>query len=381
MHIAKTVCLLLMLLAASIFIYTSFQPRVRFAEPATFIPGIHSNRRFSCYHDRIYLGNSNLEVLFFGSSRTNHAIKANQVINAYASVSDVWLDAFVFHTPWSNPEIVYFFFKDYLANNPAPEVAFFEVTPVGPLPRPVQYVHPLFTDLAPPYLYEEILTSSDLVRHKLFAVSDFLQLLVRHLDLSLSRFMVADFDFTVPAGENCRKGPDARALKADAARFDSFEQLLDTRLEKAWPDFAQEEIGRPDSVLKTYEGDAGLTKAAKGAIEKFGNDGAWPNKGHFWRRGAHAERSVDYYQRIAALGRAHNVKIGFYFLPDLLFPQIDNGQVEELAKTLNAPVYVLPFESVRVSYHHYRDPTHVSKEFTPVYSAWAASLIDSVKED
>lgn len=372
---------MLILLASAVFLYLSFQPRARFGDPATQImkvPGGH--HWFDCYHDRIYLGNSKSDVLFFGSSRTRRAIDADLVRNAYESVVGETLDVYAFHTPWSNPEIMYFFFRDYLANNQAPKMAFFELTPVAKLPRPIRYTHPYFADAAPLYLYLDVLNSWDFVRHKVFAISDFLHLLIRHIDQNLSRLMVAEFQYLVPKGNNCPKQVNPIPSTATVAHNDSFEQLLDAALSRTAPDIASNRIGTPESLLETYEGNANMTEVTKLAIKKFGNSENSPVQGHFWRRGAPASRSLDYYQRIVALGKAHNVKIAFYFLPDLLSPKPPSAQVKEMAKALDAPLYLLPFQSVKVSYHHYIDPTHVSDEFTPVYSVWFASLINKVKE-
>ena len=89
-------------------------------------------------------------------------------------------------------------------------------------------------------------------------------------------------------------------------------------------------------------------------------------------------RSVDYYRRIVALGRAHNVKIGFYYLPRMLSRESRSDEISELSAALGAPVYILPYAYTRVSYHHYKDLVHSTPAFRPVYSTWFASLIDEV---
>jgi hypothetical protein len=376
--IARITCLLLILFVAAAFIFNSFQPRVRFGQPGTQFSGVRKSSIYSCYHDKIYLGNSDSEILFFGSSATGHAIDGNEVMTTYESVTGKSLDAFVFHTPWSNPELQYFFFRDYLANNPAPEVGFFELTKVKALPNQVRYIHPLFSDLAPPYLYLDVLHSWGFVQNRLFATSDFLRLFIRHVDLILSRLLVADSKYAVTRKDNCSGKDFARDPVVDTPRFDSFQEILEAKLEAVQLDISEQRIGHADALLNSYEGNPFMRKAVERAIVKFGDSDAWPNTGHFWRQGPLSERSMDYYRRIAALARAHDVKIAFYFLPELLFPEPPAEQVEELAGTLGAPVYLLPFKHVKLSYHHHRDPAHISAKFTPAYSAWFASLIDRV---
>lgn len=379
MRIFRTIFLLAILVAVTSYTYVTFQPRMRFAQPG---PSREMMKalcgKYHCYYDQIYLGQSRSDTLFFGSSQTGEALDPKLVMNAYHAVKNERRQVSLFTTNWTNSGLMYFFFRDYLANNPAPKEAFFELTEVRELLPPVHYIHPFFPDLAPPYLYMDVLEPSELVHSHLFSVSDFLQLLLRHLDYSLSRLLVADYTFVVPQGDNCRsKQAQEDSFVAVPPRRQSFHMLLEAELGKTLPDVGSGEIGKPPGLFKTFEGDAKMTRLTEDKVKKWSAVGGTTGNEHFWmEEGAKSSRSLDYYQRIVKLGEANNVKIGFYYMPGLLSPRPPRVQVDELASTLGAPVYHLPFGAVEVSYHHYRDAKHVSKVFRPVYSTWFASLID-----
>lgn len=382
MRFVRTVCLLAIVLVGTVFIYASFQPRMRFSQPLPAVSLLAAIKTtYHCYHDQIYLGQSKADVLFLGSSRTAAALDPKLVMSDYQAVTGESREVFLFHTPWENPEIVYAFFRDYLANNPSPQVALFALTPAEELEPPVRYIHPLFQSFAPPYLYLDILKPSDVVHSQFFALSDFFRILIHHLDMSLSRFLVLDFSFAVPEGDNCRSQKEAAgSLVPEMLRFESFQALLDTELETTLPDIEPDRIGRADGLLKTYAGRGKMTQFTNEAIKEWGDTNTWPDDGrHFWINGALSGRNLEYYRRIVVLAKSNNVKVGFYFLPQLLLPEPPSTQVADLAESLGAPIYMLPFEYTRVSYHHYRDAVHVAPEFQPVYSAWFASLIEQVE--
>jgi hypothetical protein len=355
------------------YLYASFQPRLRFADPAPNEP-LQVKRNYPCYHDKLYLGTSQSDALFFGASKTHHAVDADVVENAYEAITGKALDAFAFDTPESNPEMAYFLFRDYLTNNPRPQVALFSLTSIGQKPPPIRYMHPLFADLAPPYLYLDVLHSSKLVHHKIFAASDFLQLLVRHLDLSLTRLLLADVRFVVPRGDNCSAAEKVSGLsRAEAAQFDSFEGLLQAQVNKNRPAIEADDMGSIDSLLDAYHDKRSMTSTLK----RLQRDKTQLEKRHFWHRGINAtDRSRDYYRRIVALGKAHDVTIGFYYLPNIYSRETHQEEIDQVAKELGAPVFVLPYDYMRVSYYHHKDPAHINPSFKPAYSIWFASIID-----
>jgi hypothetical protein len=376
-------CLLAIVLVGSIFIYASFQPRMRLAQPD---PGasqfMHLKDRSYCYHDQIYLGKSTADVLLFASSRTGAALDPKLAMSSYETVTGRKREIFLFWTPWPNSEIMYAFFRDYLANNPAPKVALFALTPAVKLNPPVHYVHPLFHSFAPPYLYPDVLSSSEIVHSRLFAVSDFLRLLISHLDINLTRLLVVNVSFSVPEGDNCRLQEDApENLITDTAQHASFEALLNFELEKVMPDLEPERIGTAEGLLETSAGNVLKTNFAKAAIKEWGDTNSWPAERHFLMEAPSDERSIEYYRRIVALAKAHNVKIGFHFMPDLLSPEPPSGQVSEMAESLGAPISLPPIHLRKVSYHYYWDTNHVDKAFRSAYSAWFASLIDQIEKD
>ena len=374
----RTAGLLIVILAGLMYLYTSFQPRMRFADPSPDEP-LEVKRNYPCYYDQIYGGTSASDVLFFGASKTHHVVDATIVEGAYEAVSGEPMQAFAFDTPESNPEIMYFFFRDYLAYNPSPKIALFSLTSIGPRRPPVRYMHPLFADLAPAYLYQDILRSWDLVNHKVFAISDFFRLLIRHLDLSLSRLLLADVRYVVPEGDNCQKDKlSAVSLIPDVGASPSFSHLLDAEAEKQLPPFKNEEVGMLDSLLETYA----ENQTIKNAIIRRHKDQARLSKRHFWFRGPKGtKRHRDYYRRIVSLGEANNVKVAFYFIPNISAREPRIKEVEKVAEALGAPVFVMPFWYTRISYHHYKDPAHVVPAFKTLYSIWFASLIDRLGEN
>jgi len=356
---------------------------MRFAEPQ---PGLSQfellKDRSNCYHDRIYMGRSTADVLFFASSRTGAALDPTLAMSSYEAVTGRKQEIFLFWTPWPNSEIMYAFFRDYLANNPAPKVALIALSPAVKLNPPVRYVHPLFHSFAPPYLYLDVLSSSELVHSRLFAVSDFLRLLIHHLDINLTRLLVVNASFAVPEGDNCHLQKAApENLTMDTAQHESFEARLNFELEKVMPDLEPERIGTAEGLLETSNGDALKTSFAKAAIKEWGDTNTWPADRHFLMEAPSAKRSIMYYRHIVALAKSNNVKIGFYFMPDLLSPEPPSGQVGDLAKSLGAPIFLPPIQLRKVSYHYYWDTNHVDEAFRSAYSAWFASLIDQIEED
>jgi len=372
----RTIGLLLVFLLGAGFLVISFQPRIRFADPGP-AESLEVRRNYHCYYDRIYGHSSGSDVLFFGASNTYDAVDAKSIGEIYGLVAGEHLSVFKFAPSASNPELMYSFFRDYLARKPAPKMALFELTKVGPnYYAPVRYMHPYFPDLAPPYLYLDVLRSWDFVNSRLFAVSDFLKLLIRHIDLSLSRLLVADYWFMVPPGDNCQPPApgDPGLAVADPGRY-SFEQLLDAEMESYLPPFDRAEVGTTAALLETYAENPVMREA----VEKRNKALPRRRKQPFWRdRGQLKERSLGYYRRIVALGEAYGVKIAFYYMPEILAPAPREADVRQLSTSLGAPVYVQPYWYTRIAFHHYRDPKHVATDIRPAFSVWFASLIDKV---
>jgi hypothetical protein len=372
----RTAGLIMILLVGLAYLVVSFHPRLRFADPTPDEP-LEVKRNYPCYHDMIYGESAARDVLYFGASKTHHSVDAGLVGAYYRAVTGEELGAFAFDTPNSNPELVYAFFRDYLASNPAPEIAFFELTSLFPLPPPIRYMHPLFADLAPPYLYLDVLEPGGVVDNRLFAVSDFFRLLIRHIDLSLSRLLIADVRFVVPAGDNCEAptsgGPDSSAARAGRP---SFAQLLDEELEKHVASLDPDAVGDKAVLLETYADKPLMT----GYIDNWNEKRRARFERNFWFGGKRMKaRSIDYYQRVIALGRAYGVEVAFYFLPNLYSPATTGDAISRVSASIGAPVYTLPYPVAQVSYHFYKDPAHVTPRMRPAFAIWFASLIDKVK--
>jgi hypothetical protein len=374
----RTLGLLLVLLVGAAYLAVSFHPRLRFADPTPDEP-LEVKRNYPCYHDRIYGGSADLDVLYFGASKTHHGVDAALIEQYYGAVTGEELTAFAFDTPNSNPEIMYFFFRDYLARNPAPEIAFFELTSLYPLPPPVRYMHPLFADLAPPYLYLDVLNPRGVLGNRLFAASDFLRLLIRHIDLSLARLLLADVRFNVPAGDNCRPHVGrASGPAVDHGGRTSFRQLLEAEMESLSASLSPEDIGDKTVLLETYADDPFTT----GYLNNWNDKRRQRFKENFWIGAIQMKvRSRDYFRRIVALGKAHDVPVVFYFLPDLYAPETTGKAIRRVGASLGAPVYVLPFPVARVSYHFHKDAAHVAPRMRPAFAIWFASLIDKAREN
>lgn len=369
MKIVKIASLLTVLLTGLAYLYISFQPSMRFADPSP-NERLDTMRNYACYHDRIYSGTSNIDALFLGSSPTFRALDTDLAEQAYNIVHSQRPEFFVFGTALGNPGLNYFYFRDYLANNTAPKVALIEVTAIASLGKKPRYVHPFTADIAPLYIYLDVLDSWSFVRHKIFAISDFLHLFIRHIDLSLGKLLVADYQFSVPEGDNCATENandywDASKVVGDI----SLEQMLASEIEKVTPDIPANTVGTLDGLLKTYEGNNSMLQLIQSS---------WIQKVPLWTQHEGRERSLDYYRRIVALGAKHSVKVGFYILPSVLRPEPAENEVRQLEEELGAPLFLLPADYVRVSYHHYSDRAHVTQDFQPAYAVWFASLFDNL---
>jgi hypothetical protein len=373
----RTFGLYLLLLLGAAYLAVSFQPRVRFADPAPH-DALGVSRSFHCYHDKIYGNSPGLNVLLFGASRTHNAVDANSIAEIYERVTGKSLAAFTFDLPGANSSLRYLFFREYLERNPAPEMAFFELTANAPDPySPVKYVHMFFPDVAPPDLYLDVLRSWDqVVPHKLFAVSDFLRLHIRHIDLSFSRLLVADSWFMVPPGDNCEHpAPGDPGFSLGDPGRNSFAQLLDAEMERLLPPFDRAEVGGTAALLETYAEDPLMRATIERANKRLPKRRQRP----FWRDRETKQRNLEYYRRIVALAEAHDVKVAFYHLPTILAPEPREEDIRQLSDSLGAPVYVLPYWFKRISYHYYKDSVHVAPAMRPAYSIWFAGLIDQVR--
>lgn len=368
--------MLLLLLVGVAYLVASFHPRLRFADPTPDEP-LEVKRNYPCYYDEIYGDTPGRDVLYFGASKTHHAIDAHLIEAFHAAVSNEKLKAFAFDTPNSNPEIVYFMFRDYLANNPAPEMALFELTSIFPLPPPIRYIHPLFADLAPPYLYLDVLRPWSIVKHGLFAVSDFLRLFIRHIDLSLSRLLIADVRFIVPPGDNCEPPDRAPVPALENAGQYTYAQLLDAEMERHANTLDPDTIGDKAALLEAYAGDTRITDFINSWSEKR----LAMYEREFWFGGRRMkERSLYYYRKIVELGREHGVDVAFYFLPNVHSPPPTDDAIQRTGEMLGAPVHTLPYRHVQVSYHFYKDAAHVKPAMRPAFAIWFASLFDQARQ-
>jgi len=377
-HVKRTIGLSLLLLAGLAYLALSFHPRIRFADPAP-NESAANRRSYHCYYDKLYGNSPNPDVLFFGASKTYYAVDAASIEAVYKAVTGKPLDAFVFDTFGTNPGIVYFFFRDYLAHNPAPEMAFFELTENSPnYYWSVRYINLLMADLSPPYLYLDVLRSWEVVNSELFAASNFLRLVIRHIDLSLSRLLVAKSHFLVPSGNNCRSpARDDPGHLLDQPGQKSFAQLLDAEMDSLMPTLDRQEIGSKEALLDTYE----HKPLVRRRVGERGTKWLGSFDQHFWRdRGQLKQRSLDYFHRVVALGKAHGVKVAFYYLPLLLAPEPREEDVRQLSELLGAPVYILPYGYTRIAYHHYRDGAHVNRDMRVPYATWFAGVVDRVRE-
>ena len=373
----RTFGLFLLLLLGAAYLAVSFQPRVRFADPAHH-DALGVSRSFHCYHHKIYGKSPGSDVLFFGASKTHNAVDANSIAEIYERVTGRSLDAFTFDLPGSNSSLTYFLFREYLERKPAPEIAFFELTEnVADHYSPVKYVHLFFPDVAPLDLYLDVLRSWDqVVSHKIFAVSDFLRLLIRHIDLSLSRLLVADSWFMVPPGDNCQhSGPEDPGFSPGDPGRNSFAQLLDAEMERLLPPIDRAEVGGTAALLETYAEDPLMRATIEQTAKRLPKRRTRP----FWRDRKTNQRKLDYYHRIVALAEAHGVKVAFYHLPMILAPEPREEDIRRISDSLGAPVYVLPYWYKRISYHYYKDSAHVAPVMRPAYSIWFASLIDQAR--
>jgi len=368
----------LLLLAGIAYLCVTFHPRVRFADPSP-NESLEVRQNFLCYYDMIYGQAPAPDVLFFGASKTHYAVDAKWIGEVYESIAGEHLDTFAFDTFGSNPALMYFFFRDYLAHNPAPEMAFFELTENAPnYYWSVRYINLLFADLAPAYMYLNVLRAWDVVNNQLFAISNFFRVVIRHIDRSFSKLLVADFRFVVPYGDNCQdleRGFSGLPIGDSSQR--TFAGLLATEMEKLTPSMPRDEVGSRAALLETYKDKPIVKRSIKSQRRK------WQKRFEkgFWRdRGELKERSLDYYHRIKALGEEYGVKVAFYYLPSLRAPKPRPENIQKLSANLGTTVYTLPYWYARVSYHHYKDGDHVEPEMRGPYAIWLAGVVHQARE-
>ena len=370
----RRLCLLAVLAAGALFVVVSFDPRVRMADPNP-DQELDAYRDYHCYFDRVYTPNASSDVFVFGASRTFFAARSAYIERAYQAVRDENVSVAVFAPRWPNAEIGYLFLRDYLEHNLPPRRALIELTTNVVRAEPVGYLHPLFANLASPDMYGDVFSSWDFIPSRLFAASDVLQLLIRHIDLSLNNLLVREHSFRVPAGDNCAAGRSEHIPVAESAN--DFAALLEREANAILPAGGWEVVGDFDRLTELYKSApiAGLR------LQQFGPD--WSRKAteEPWAGGAIRAKSVDYYQRIVALAAEHDMEIGFYVLPQLYAPMPQPDVLSELSAELGAKVHAMPYRYSLLSYHHYRDSTHVTDAVGGLYGAWFASLIDAQGDD
>jgi len=375
----QTACLALVLLGGLVFIGLSFHPRVRFADPAPGGGTFEDRTRFPCIYQTIYDNSQALDVLYFGASKSNIAADAELIGDAFEAVTGEELEVFTFTTPFSNAELTYFFFRDYLARNPAPRQAYFELTANFPHLSAVKYAHAYFPDLAPPYMYLDVVHPGIAANNRVFGLADSLRLLVRHVDLALARLLRSDARFIVPPGDHCRSlPPEAPVPAIDNPEGYSFARLLDAEMNKLLPPIDPETVGTKPALLDAYADNDIVTRHVN----------AWNDKRRkrlgtrFWRGPEQIrDRNLDYYRRAVALGKANGVDVAFFYLPNILEPKPHDESVERLSRRLGAEIHTLPYWYARISYHHSLDGAHAAPEIRPAFAIWFASLIEQGGKD
>ncbi len=364
--VVQRLCLLLVLAAGIAFVVVSFDARVRLADPNP-IQESDAYRDYHCYYDRVYTDKAPADVFVFGASRTFFAARPPQIERAYRAVRDEDVEVAVFAPRWPNAEIAYLFLRDYLANNPPPRQVLVELTSNLVLREPVRYIHPLFASLASIDLYADVARSWDFVASPLYALSDTLVLLIRHIDLSLNALLSRERTFLVPDGDHC-KGRE-RLPKADPAT--DFTTLLAREAQAVLPAGGWDAVGDYALLAEHYRD---LPLAAV-RLAQFGPGWSRQATEEPWTGGAARAKSLDYYRRIVALAAEHDIELGFYVLPQLYAPEPPREALARLAGELGAPVHSMPFRYTLLTYHYYRDNTHVTDEVAALYGTWFASLL------
>jgi len=376
--------LIMALMTGVIFVVVSFMPAVRFADPDM---GKFSNAKH-CFHDEIYLGQSDNDVLMFGASRTGRAASVKAITKSYSLVESLPVRVFKFDFAWANPDMAYVMFRDYLDNNPPPGLVMVELMQVRRKPPPVRYVHPFFSTLAPIDLYLDVLQPNNIKTSYFFNLSDFARLLLRHIDLNLTNLLVADNHFLVPENNDCINHypprPQGVNQQASTGRPDNsarFKQLIKNKTARLARKVGMNNIGRNAALKRGYSDsdrqdyDPARARQMITLIRRLGPE--WPSrqwKRYEFEQGAGAW-DIEYYKKMVQLAESSGVEIVFYILPSLLDPEFPASQIQEIETRLGASVVMLPYSSVRVSYHFYRDTTHVGVQLRDLYATWFASEI------
>ena len=386
----KKIGFFIVLIAGTVFLVVTFLPRVRFADPDLGKLSVVKH----CFHDEIYLGRSDNDVLMFGASRTGRAASYDAIGKFYSMVESSPLKMFKFQTAWANPDMDYFILRDYLENNPAPKVVLVELMPVRRKPPPVRYVHPFFSGMAPFDLYFDVLRPNNFKTSYIFNLSDFIRLLLRHIDLSLTNLLVADHYFVVPDENDCPNHlaprPD-NVLRTSAGnqrqQAPDYETLLDAETANLAQKVGTQNVGKVAALIRGYKDknaigfDPVRSRQMINRVKRLGETWQSRQLERSLSEDGAAEWDFQYYRRMVRLARNHGVEIVFYILPSLLDPAYPEAKIHELEGRLNANVEILPFPITRVSYHFYRDVTHVSENLQNLYGIWFASLVSERLRD
>jgi len=131
-------------------------------------------------------------------------------------------------------------------------------------------------------------------------------------------------------------------------------------------------VGTPEGLDKTYKNFPKVYNRMLGERRKWRDNLPYSLQSEKGR----GSRYLYYQKKIVKLGSEYGANIQFFRLPSIGDSlEILQTQNEAFSKTLRVPINMLPNKYLQLSYHYYRDPTHVSHKFREFYAIWFAEMI------
>ena len=248
--------------------------------------------------------------------------------------------------------------------------------------------------MAPFDLYLDVLRPNHFKTSYVYNLSDFTRLLLRHIDLSLTNLLVADRYFVVPGENECPdhhppspENTGTKSIKDRQKRALVYDTLLESETANLEKRIGRKNVGNVAALINGYKDenainfDPARSRQMINRVKRLGK--GWqsrpPERGMF--EDAVSEWDLRYYRRMVQLAKSHGVEIAFYILPSLLDPPYPEAKIRQIERQLDASVEILPFQDLRVSYHFYRDVTHVSENLHDLYGVWFASMVSKRLKD
>jgi len=333
--------------------------------------------KLECIHDVNSGIEDSADVLIFGSSRTGSMFKdkvLTRVATEYSGQSTLVKNL---NIPGGDVSLSYQFLKEYLQNNPAPEVVYTEVMRVKQQVSHVSYINRAFSSLSDWDLTNDLLKNTNDGRSSVFRVADFSKVMIDKNDKYLSKLLVTKHKVKVSVEEPCKyftrevtDGFQEKAIKLDAVRRQKkFENRFARIVEDTISQKSKAVSIRKETNSKAQE------RALKRHRTKTGKD--WENKpAEDWGYdSAEAQRQLYYYQKISDLSKTYGFKLVLFRPYGLYEPEHDADKLKQYEAMFEHDILSPPYDFVKLSFPYYIDPNHVGRQSSSLFAYWLAEDI------